>query len=126
MGKIEVKKHHHDLQNESYASLVKQTMQWLKSHEANGKLTAYNDQNQNDSYSIADRLMIRAIISNYQLKRDLLNKKLSKTSTVKEAIDILLNSEELEQIKQFEIWTKEFLQAHPTTLDVKVDSLIVY
>jgi beta-lactamase regulating signal transducer with metallopeptidase domain len=126
LGKIEVKKHHHDLQNESYASLVKQTMQWLKSHEANGKLTAYNDQNQNDSYSIADRLMIRAIISNYQLKRDLLNKKLSKTSTVKEAIDILLNSEELEQIKQFEIWTKEFLQAHPTTIDVKEDSLIVY
>jgi len=124
--KIEVKKHHHELQNESYASLVNQTMQWLKRHELNGKLTSYNDQNENDTYSIADRLMIRAIISNYQLKRDLLNKKLANTSNVKEAIDLLLNSEELDQIKQFEKWTKEFLIAHPTTMDVKVDSLIVY
>lgn len=124
--KVEVKKHHHELQNESYASLVNQTMQWLKKHELNGKLTSYNDQNENESYSIADRLMIRAIISNYQLKRDLLNKKLANTSNVKEAIAILLNSEELEQIKQFEKWTKEFLKAHPTTLDIKEDSLIVY
>ncbi len=124
--KIEVKKHHHDLQNESYASLVNQTMQWLKRHELNGKLTSYNDQNENESYSIADRLMIRAIISNYQLKRDLLNKKLANTSNVKEAIAILLNSEELEQIKQFEKWTKEFLQTHPTAIDVKKDSLIIY
>jgi len=124
--KLEVKKHHHDLKNESYASLVKQTMLWLKNHEQDGKLTAYHDDNENDSYSIADKLMIRAIISNYQLKRELLNQKLANTSNVKEAINLLLNSEELEQIKQFEKWTKEFLKSHPKPLEVKEENLIIY
>ena len=71
-------KHSHDLKNETYANLVEQTVIWIKQHESSTKLATYKDELDNDSYKIADKLLIRAIFSNYQLKRDLLNQKLAK------------------------------------------------
>jgi beta-lactamase regulating signal transducer with metallopeptidase domain len=120
-------KHQHDLKNETYASLVDQTSMWIKQHESNAKLANYQDDLDKESYKIADKLMIRAIFSNYQLKRDLLNEKLSKASNLKEALDYLLKSDELEQIKQYEKWTKEFLQTHPISNDTTLlEEPIIY
>ena len=121
------KKHSHDLKNETYASLVDQTLLWIKKHEPATKLATYQEELDNDSYKIADKLLIRAIFSNYQLKRDLLNQKLAKASNLKEALDYLLKSEELEQIKQYEKWTKEFLQTHPQNIDTTLlEEPIIY
>ena len=120
-------KHSHDLKNETYANLVEQTVIWIKQHESSTKLATYKDELDNDSYKIADKLLIRAIFSNYQLKRDLLNQKLAKASNLKEALDYLLKSEELEQIKQYEKWTKEFLQTHPINKDTTLlEEPIIY
>jgi len=120
-------KHSHDLKNETYASLVDQTLLWIKNHEPATKLATYQEEVENDSYKIADKLLIRAIFSNYQLKRDLLNQKLAKASNLKEALDYLLKSEELEQIKQYEKWTKEFLQTHPISNDTTLlEEPIIY
>jgi beta-lactamase regulating signal transducer with metallopeptidase domain len=120
-------KHSHDLKNETYASLVDQTLLWIKKHEPATKLATYQEELDNDSYKIADKLLIRAIFSNYQLKRDLLNQKLAKASNLKEALDYLLKSEELEQIKQYEKWTKEFLQTHPQNIDTTLlEEPIIY
>jgi hypothetical protein len=120
-------KHQHDLKNETYASLVDQTLLWIKKHEPATKLATYQEELDNDSYKIADKLLIRAIFSNYQLKRDLLNQKLAKASNLKEALDYLLKSEELEQIKQYEKWTKEFLQTHPQNIDTTLlEESIIY
>jgi hypothetical protein len=107
--------------------LVEQTVIWIKQHESSTKLATYKDELDNDSYKIADKLLIRAIFSNYQLKRDLLNQKLAKASNLKEALDYLLKSEELEQIKQYEKWTKEFLQTHPINKDTTLlEEPIIY
>ena len=120
-------KHSHDLKNETYASLVDQTLLWIKKHEPATKLATFQEALDNDSYKIADKLLIRAIFSNYQLKRDLLNQKLAKASNLKEALDYLLKSEELEQIKQYEKWTKEFLQTHPIINDTNLlEEPIIY
>jgi len=120
-------KYNHDLKNETYASLVDQTLLWIKKHEPATKLATYKEELDNDSYKIADKLLIRAIFSNYQLKRDLLNQKLAKASNLKEALDYLLKSEELEQIKQYEKWTKEFLQTHPENIDTTLlEEPIIY
>jgi len=120
-------KHSHDLKNETYASLVDQTLLWIKKHEPATKLATYQEELDNDSYKIADKLLIRAIFSNYQLKTDLLNQKLAKASNLKEALDYLLKSEELEQIKQYEKWTKEFLQTHPIINDTTLlEEHIIY
>jgi beta-lactamase regulating signal transducer with metallopeptidase domain len=120
-------KHSHDLKNETYANLVDQTLIWIKKHEPTSQFATYQEEKENESYKIADKLLIRAIFSNYQLKRDLLNQKLAKASNLKEALDYLLKSEELEQIKQYEKWTKEFLQTHPISNDTTLlEEPIIY
>ena len=120
-------KHSHDLKNETYANLVDQTLIWIKKHEPTSQFATYQEEKDNESYKIADKLLIRAIFSNYQLKRDLLNQKLAKASNLKEALDYLLKSEELEQIKQYEKWTKEFLQTHPQNIDTTLlEEPIIY
>jgi hypothetical protein len=120
-------KYSHDLKNETYANLVDQTLIWIKKHEPTSQFTTYQEEKENESYKIADKLLIRAIFSNYQLKRDLLNQKLAKASNLKEALDYLLKSEELEQIKQYEKWTKEFLQTHPIINDTTLlEEPIIY
>ena len=120
-------KHSHDLKNETYANLIDQTMIWIKKHEPTSQFATYQEEKENESYKIADKLLIRAIFSNYQLKRDLLNQKLAKASNLKEALDYLLKSEELEQIKQYEKWTKEFLQTHPQNIDTTLlEDPIIY
>jgi beta-lactamase regulating signal transducer with metallopeptidase domain len=120
-------KHSHDLKNETYANLVDQTLIWIKKHEPTSQFATYQEEKDNESYKIADKLLIRAIFSNYQLKRDLLNQKLAKASNLKEALDYLLKSEELEQIKQYEKWTKEFLQTHPQNMDTTLlEEPIIY
>ena len=120
-------KHSPDLKNETYANLVDQTLMWIKNHEPTTQFATYQEEKDNESYKIADKLLIRAIFSNYQLKRDLLNQKLAKASNLKEALDYLLKSEELEQIKQYEKWTKEFLQTHPENIDTTLlEEPIIY
>ena len=120
-------KYSHDLKNETYANLVDQTLIWIKKHEPTSQFATYQEEKDNESYKIADKLLIRAIFSNYQLKRDLLNQKLAKASNLKEALDYLLKSEELEQIKQYEKWTKEFLQTHPQNMDTTLlEEPIIY
>ena len=120
-------KNSHDLKNETYANLVDQTLIWIKKHEPTSQFATYQEEKDNESYKIADKLLIRAIFSNYQLKRDLLNQKLAKASNLKEALDYLLKSEELEQIKQYEKWTKEFLQTHPENIDTTLlEEPIIY
>ena len=109
-----------DLNKATYASLVDQTMLWIKKHEPTAKFASYQDEINNNTYEIADKLLIRTIITHYQLKRDLLNQKLAKTNSLKEALDYLLESDEFEQIKQYEKWTKEFLQTHPVQKDTSL------
>ena len=114
-------KHSFDLNKASYANLVDQTMLWIKKHEPTAKFASYQDgMNNNDTYEIADKLLITTIFSNYKLKRDVLNQKLAKTNSLKEALDYLLESEEFEQIKQYEKWTKEFLQTHSVQKDTSI------
>jgi len=105
---------HHDIENESYSILVKQTMKWIQSRQGDSYFAGFDESEEDLNYTVAEKLLMRAIISNYQLKRDILNNKLSKALDQQEAIDTLLNSKEFVEMKQFEKWTKEFLKQHPT------------
>jgi len=107
-------KHHHDTQNESYSILVKQTMKWIQSRQGDNYFADFNEEEEELKYTIAEKLLMRAIFSKYQLKRDILNNKLAKAEDEKEAMDTILNSKEFAEMKQFEKWAKEFLKQHPT------------
>ncbi len=105
-----------------YSKLVDNTLLWIKDHESINHQIAYNENNESEAYTIAERLVMRTILKNYQLKRTLLNHKLAEIANEQDASDMLMNSKEWKQMLQYEQWTKEFLQNHPGSFET-LDSL---
>jgi hypothetical protein len=121
-----------NLITKSYDEMVEKTVQWIKARAVENQFASY-EQNQDEvEFEVAEKLLMRAIFTNYQLKRELLNDRLTKASDEKEAMDYVINSKEWEQMQQFEKWTAEFLKKHPlpedntTTISNLTSRLIVY
>lgn len=106
----------------TYAKLVDQTVNWIKARESIAQLAAFEENKSSSEYSIAEKLLMRAILRNYQLKKALLQDKLVQLENEKEANELLNNSIEWKQMLQYEQWTKEFLKLHPLNF-APVDSL---
>ena len=121
-----------NLINKSYNEMVGKTMQWIKTREVENQFVNYQENSEAIEFELAEKLLMRAIFTNYQLKRELLNERLAKATNEKEAMDYVVNSKEWEQMQQFEKWTAEFLKKHPQTVDTSSsfsslkDRLIVY
>ena len=113
-----------DFNNSSptYAKLVDQTVNWIKARESIAQLASYEENNISSEYSIAEKLLMRAILRNYQLKKALLQDKIIQLENEKEANELLKNSIEWKQMLQYEQWTKEFLKLHPVNF-APIDSL---
>lgn len=113
-----------DLNNNlpTYAKLVNQTVNWIKARESITQFSAYEETKQASEYSIAEKLLMRAILRNYQLKKALLQDKLIQLANEKEANELLNTSLEWKQMLQYEQWTKEFLKLHSLNF-APVDSL---
>ena len=118
--------------NNSYDELVQKTVEWIKSRESINQFVNYQENNETFDTEIAEKLLMNAILTNYQLKRDILNDLLTKAPDKKEALDYVMNSKEWEQMQKFENWTAEFLKKHPqhfeptTTIASLNARLIVY
>jgi beta-lactamase regulating signal transducer with metallopeptidase domain len=122
-----------NLINKSYDEMVGKTVQWIKTRAVENQFASYEQHQEEVDLEIAEKLLMRAIFTNYQLKREILNDRLIKATDEKEAMDYVLNSKEWEQMQQFEKWTTEFLKKHPlpednttTTLASVTSRLIVY
>jgi hypothetical protein len=103
--------------NTSYDEMVQKTISWIKTREVENQFANYKENTEAVEFEVAEKLLMRAIFTNYQLKRELLNDRLSKATNEKEAMDYVVNSKEWEQIQQYEKWTAEFLQKHPLPVD---------
>ena len=101
-----------NLINKSYDEMVDKTVQWIKTRAVENQFASYEENQEAVEFEVAKKLLMRAIFTNYQLKRELLNDRLSKATNEKEAMDYVVNSKEWEQMQQFEKWTAEFLQKH--------------
>jgi beta-lactamase regulating signal transducer with metallopeptidase domain len=106
----------------TYTKLVDQTVNWIKARESIAQLAAFEENKSSSEYSIAEKLLMRAILRNYQLKKALLQDKLIQLENEKEANELLNNSIEWKQMLQYEQWTKEFLKLHPVNF-APIDSL---
>ena len=121
-----------NLINKSYDEMVEKTVQWIKTREVENQFASYENNQEVAELEVAEKLLMRAIFTNYQLKRELLNDRLTKAAYEKEAMDYVMNSKEWEQMQQFEKWTAEFLKKHPlpedntTTIASVTSRLIVY
>ena len=103
--------------NTSYDEMVQKTIRWIKTREVENQFANYQENMEAVEFEVAEKLLMRAIFTNYQLKRELLNDRLNKATNEKEAMDYVVNSKEWEQMQQFEKWTAEFLQKHPLPVD---------
>ena len=122
-----------NLINKSYDEMVEKTVQWIKTRAVENQFASYEDNQEVAELEVAEKLLMRAIFTNYQLKRELLNDRLTKATDEKEAMDYVMNSKEWEQMQQFEKWTAEFLRKYPlpednntTTIASLTSRLIVY
>jgi len=122
-----------NLINKSYDEMVEKTVQWIKTRAVENQFASYEQHQEEVDLEIAEKLLMRAIFTNYQLKREILNDRLTKATDEKEAMDYVMNSKEWEQMQQFEKWTAEFLKKHPlpednntTTFASVTSRLIVY
>ena len=97
----------------TYAKLVDQTVNWIKEKESIVQFSAYEENKTSSEYTTAEKLLMRAILRNYQLKKALLQDKLIQLENEKQANELLNNSIEWKQMLQYEKWTKEFLKLHP-------------
>ncbi|MEY4050482.1 MAG: hypothetical protein RL262_1316 [Bacteroidota bacterium] len=112
-----------NLINKSYDEMVGKTMQWIKTRSVENQFASYQDKEDEIEYEVAEKLLLRAIFTNYQLKRELLNDRLTKASNEKEAMDYVMNSKEWEQMQQFEKWTADFLKKHPQLVDTTTTTI---
>ena len=103
--------------NTSYDEMVQKTISWIKTREVENQFASYQENTEAVEFEVAEKLLMRAIFTNYQLKRELLNDRLNKATNEKEAMDYVVNSKEWEQMQQYEKWTAEFLQKHPLPVD---------
>jgi beta-lactamase regulating signal transducer with metallopeptidase domain len=103
--------------NTSYDEMVQKTISWIKTREVENQFASYQENTEAVEFEVAEKLLMRAIFTNYQLKRELLNDRLTKATNEKEAMDYVVNSKEWEQMQQFEKWTAEFLKKHPLPVD---------
>jgi beta-lactamase regulating signal transducer with metallopeptidase domain len=103
--------------NASYDEMVQKTISWIKTREQENQFASYQENTEAVEFEVAEKLLMRAIFTNYQLKRELLNDRLNKATNEKEAMDYVVNSKEWEQMQQYEKWTAEFLQKHPLPVD---------
>jgi len=105
------------LVSNSYDDMVQKTISWIKTREQENRFANYQENKEAVEFEVAEKLLMRAIFTNYQLKREILNDRLTKATDEKEAMDYVVNSKEWEQMQQFEKWTAEFLQKHPLPVD---------
>ena len=115
-----------NLLNTSYEQMVQKTLGWLQSRVVENQFASFTEKDEEAEMEVAEKILMRAIYTNYQLKREILNDLLAKSQDQKEAMDFILNSKQWEQMQQFEKWTSEFLKKHPTKEDTPMDRVIVY
>jgi hypothetical protein len=75
-------------------------------------------------FDITEKLLLRSLLQNYQLRKELLNSTLASIDTEKEAMDFLENSKEWHEVVQYENWASTYLKRHPELS--RLDSLRRY
>ena len=104
-----------------YHELIQSTIAWIKAREGNQNEEAvfanFSDKADPYEYTVAEQLMLRAVLHNYALKRTILANKILKSDSQEAALTLMRESKEWKAIQQYEKWASRFLQQHPNLED---------
>jgi beta-lactamase regulating signal transducer with metallopeptidase domain len=104
-----------------YQALVHATLAWIKSRESNENgqviFARYDTQKDSSDYSIAEQLLLKALLHKYELKRTILANSITKVNSQEEAMILMKNSKEWIELQQYEKWASSFLKQHPNMKD---------
>ena len=105
----------------AYKALIRSTIAWIKAREGNKVEDAvfanYLSNEDPYEYTIAEQLMLRAVLHNYALKRTILAHKITKANSQEAVLTLIKDSQEWKALQQYEQWAKRFLQTHPNLKD---------
>jgi len=105
----------------AYKALIRSTIAWIKAREGNKVEDAvfanYLSNEDPYEYTIAEQLMLRAVLHNYALKRTILAHKITKANSQEAVLILIKDSQEWKVLQQYEEWAKRFLQTHPNLKD---------
>ena len=98
---------------EEYKAVVSNAINWIKTREDQYQMVNYSKTRDSIEFEVAEKLLLRSLLQNYQLRKELLNAKLANIESEKEALDYLENSKEWHEVLQYENWANTFLKRHP-------------
>ncbi len=101
------------IQEEEYTAAVSKAANWIKERENPYQFVNYSASRDSLEFEVAEKLLLRSLIQNYQLRKELLNAKLATIASEREALDFLENSKEWKEVLQYENWASTFLKRHP-------------
>lgn len=108
-------------EDSNYQLLVNSTLSWIKSREVNGQnnviFSSFDPSNPEVEYTIAEQLLLKAVIHSYELKRAIIAHAIEKANGQNELLERVKQSNEWSALQQYEKWATEFLKKHPTIMD---------
>ena len=104
------------VKEEEYTAMVSKAANWIKERENPYQFINYSSSRDSIEFEIAEKLMLRSLLQNYQLRKELLNAKLANIASEREAMDFLEHSKEWKEVLQYENWASTFLKRHPEVL----------
>lgn len=108
-------------EDSSYQQLVNATMAWINARELKENnetvFANYEDNKTLNDYSVAEKLLLKAVLHKYELKRTILANAISKANSQEDALIRIQQSKEWLELKQYEKWASQFLMQHPNLID---------
>jgi arsenate reductase-like glutaredoxin family protein len=101
------------IKEEQYTEIVSKAANWIKAREDQYQFVNYSKTKDSLEFDITEKLLLRSLLQNYQLRKELLNAKLATINSEKEALDYLNSSKEWKEVLQYENWAGAYLKKHP-------------
>jgi hypothetical protein len=98
--------------NSNYDELINETKLWIKQHQNPILYAGYSNIQDSVDNLVAERLLMSSIIRSYQLKRAVMEQRLSNAKDMTEVVDYYMHSKEWDAIAEYEKWANEYLGRH--------------
>lgn len=98
--------------NSNYDALINETKLWIKQHQNPILYAGYSNIQVSVDNLIAEKFLMSSIIKSYQLKRAVMEQRLSSAKDMTEVVYYYMHSKEWDAIAEYEKWAKEYLGRH--------------